>query len=224
MGGNYLEALGNRVDARVRMDVRRVERRWGLLLMVATVVFSRCAFGDESSPQAIVAELRSGNFEQALTNSDALLAKNPGDPMLRTLRGLALRGLGRWNDGLASFDRVLKADPDFSPALEAAAETAYLHKDARAAGYLERLLRLQPENDVANAMAGALAYEHHQCKVAIAHFQHSTRVLAQNQIGVSQYSACLLENNRAREAVSILARESAAAPAIKNLQYNLAVG
>src|SRR5882724_428920 len=193
------------------------------LLFLATQVSASFAFGADLNPQTVASELRAGNFRQALIDSEALLATHPGDPMVGTLRGLALRGVGRWKDGLRSFDTVLEKSPRFSPALEAAAETAYLNKDTRAVGYLARLLRLQPENEVAHAMAGAIAYEKHQCDVAIRHFQQSAHALAQSEVGVSQYSACLLKSGRTAEAVAILTRASAAMPASKNLQYNLGV-
>jgi len=107
--------------------------------------------------------------------------------------------------------------------LEAAAETAYLHKDARAARYLKQLLDKHPENETANAMAGALAYERHECKTAMRHFERSVAVLVQNEVAVSQFCACLLEAKRSADAVSILARATKIAPGNKNLQYNLAV-
>jgi predicted Zn-dependent protease len=211
------------MNALAKTKARNRGRLRAFLLFFAPLVSAPLAFGADLNPQTVASELRAGNFRQALIDSDALLAKHPGDPMLGTLRGLALRGVGRWKDGLRSFDTVLEKSPSFSPALEAAAETAYLNKDPRAPGYLARLLRLQPENEVAHAMAGAIAYEKHQCKVAINHFERSAHVLLQNEVGVSQYSACLLESGRAADAVAILKRASAAAPASKNLHYNLAV-
>jgi len=194
-----------------------------LLLFLAAQFLVCAARGAQLNPQAIAAELRSGNFQQALADSDSLLVQHPGDPMLFTLRGLALRGLGRWKESLSSFDRALKNSPNFSPALEAAAETAYLNKDTRTARYLDRLLRSQPLNETANAMAGALAYENHQCKAAIRQFERSLRILLQSEVGVSQYSSCLLGANRSADAVAVLSQAAKVAPGNKNLQYNLAV-
>jgi tetratricopeptide (TPR) repeat protein len=207
----------------VKTKVMETARFWVLLLFFAAQFLASGARGGESSPQTIAGELHSGNFQVALTDCDSLLARHPGDPMLLTLRGLALRGLGRWKASLTSFDRALKRSPNFPAALEAAAETAYLNKDARVADYLNQLLNKQPENETANAMAGVLAYEHHHCKTAIRHFERSVGVLVQNEVGASQYSACLLEANRSADAVSILAQAAKIAPGNKNLVYNLAV-
>jgi len=207
----------------LKTKVKKAGRPWVLLLSLGMQMFTSSLKAGQVNPPAIAGELRAGNFQQALADSNALLTQHPGNPMLCTLRGLALRGLGRWKESLTSFERALKNSPNFAPALEAAAETAYLNKDARATRYLSRLLSKQPDNETANAMAGSLAYERHQCETAIRHFEHSTRVLVQNEVGVSQYSACLLEAKRAADAVSILVQAAKIAPGNKNLQYNLSV-
>jgi predicted Zn-dependent protease len=223
MGFQRCDAFPKGADILAQIRIWKTQHFWALLFYLATQIFVSATRGDELSSQVIAGELRSGNFQQALADSDSLLTRRPGDPMLFTLRGLALRGLGRWKEGLTSFDRAMKNSPGYLPALEGAAETAYLNKDMRAAGYLNLLLRKQPENETANAMAGALAYEHHQCKTAIRHFERSASVLVQNELGVSQYSSCLLQANRAADAVSILAQAAKIAFTSKNLQYNLAV-
>ncbi|MGA2811309.1 MAG: tetratricopeptide repeat protein [Candidatus Acidiferrum sp.] len=192
-------------------------------MFLASLLFAGVCAADEPTPQQISAELQSGRFDDALKDSASLLAAHPNDPMAETLHGLAQRGVGSWKEALESFDKALAKAPSFPPALKAASETAYLNKDPRAIGYLHRLLLLQPGNAVANAMAGALAYERGDCSTSVRHFARSGATLFHSEIAASQDSACLLKLHRPSEAVAVLQQAAAADPANKTLQYNLAV-
>jgi len=174
-------------------------------------------------PADFVKELDDGHYQKVLVDLAPVLAAHPNDPLLWTVRGLALRGLGKPGDSLASFEKALKADPTYVPALEGASETAYTSKDRRASGYLGRLLKLQPANKTANAMAGTLAYEQHHCAAAVGFFERSQQQIDPDEIAVSQFSDCLLQLNRADQAVRLLSRALSSHLGSANLSYNLAV-
>jgi len=106
----------------------------------------------------VATALSSHPYAQALRLLAPLLQASPGDASLWTLRGVALDGEGRTRESLASFYQALALDGSFTPALEGAAQTAYLYDDPKALQYIENLLAREPENEVANAMAGALTY------------------------------------------------------------------
>ena len=194
-----------------------------LLVLLQFGCFLQTVRAESLTPATIAAKLRAGGFQQALVDSDRLLTAHPSDPVVGTLKGLALRGLGRWKESLARFDRVLKSNPSFLPALEAASETAYQNKDARAYVYLQSFVKRQPVNTTAHAMLGALEYERCNCKSSAEHFRRSEQIVSTNDIAASQYSACLLRLNRANDAVGVLQRAVASNPGNKDLQYNLAV-
>lgn len=54
-------------------------------------------------------QLSTGQPARALAGLDNLISRGHGDPNLRVLRGIALRGVGRLDDAVAVFEAVLKA-------------------------------------------------------------------------------------------------------------------
>ena len=167
--------------------------------------------------------LAAGRFAQALEIAGSLLKTQPNDPRLLTARGLALAGLGRHKDAVASFDRALQVAPNFMPALKAAAQTCYTRHDARAASYLARLLRLDPGDQTAHGMAGALAFEAGDCALAVKHFQSAKGECERNELASSQFGQCLIKLGRPGEAASVFRNLIANNPATGNGRYNLAV-
>src|SRR5436190_24235388 len=125
---------------------------------VVWLLLAGLCFGDDLSEA-----LRSHRYEDALAQAVAALRIAPRDPRLWTARGLALAGLGRTQDSLSAFSRALEVAADFAPALKGAAEVAYRARDPRAAVFLDRLIRLEPTNGTAHAMAGVLAFESGDC-------------------------------------------------------------
>ena len=167
--------------------------------------------------------LAAGRFAQALEIAGSLLKTQPNDPRLLTARGLALAGLGRHKDAVASFERALRVAPNFMPALKAAAQTCYTRHDARAASYLARLLRLDPGDQTAHGMAGALAFEAGDCALAVKHFQSAKGECERNELASSQFGQCLIKLGRPGEAASVFRNLIANNPATGNGRYNLAV-
>lgn len=186
-----------------------------LSLVFATLLLAVALGAADSLADA----LAGGRFQDALEMADSLLQTNPRDPRLWTARGLALGGLGRRQDSLASLDRALQIDPNFVPALQGASETTYRSRDKRAATYLEKLLRREPANETAHAMAAVLAFEARDCPAAVGHFEQSRRQVESNELASSQFGHCLLQLGRAEQAVKIFER----LPSSSNNRYNLAV-
>lgn len=168
-------------------------------------------------------ELNNHQYQKVLADLETVLPAHPHDPLLWTVRGLALRGLGQSGDSITDFEKALQVNPNYIPALEGAAETAYDSKDPRAPRYVSHLLKLQPANETANAMAGVLAYEQHHCASALGSFEKSKEQTSRNEIAVSEFSDCLLQANRSGEAVRILTRALSFHPDSSNLRFNLAV-
>ena len=172
---------------------------------------------------ALHAALESGRFEEGLSLASAMIRTRPNDPGLWTARGLALAGMNQAQQSLASFDRALALNPKFVPALRAAAQTAYQQKDPRAAGYLKRLLALEPANEAAHGMAAVTAFDRSDCQQAVAHFALSGSRAQADPLAASMYAQCLLRLNRASLAVDVLAASLSAHPSRHDLRYNLAV-
>ncbi len=162
--------------------------------------------GGAMSGESLSEALRAGHYREALDRADALLKTRPRDEQLWTVRGLALRGLGRDGESLAAFIKALELSPNFTPALKGAAEAAYNLRDSRAAEFLERIAAIEPSNTTARAMAGVLAYEAGDCASAVRSFERSRDQIEARVSAYAMYGECLLKLNRASEAVDALER------------------
>jgi tetratricopeptide (TPR) repeat protein len=178
---------------------------------------------DSTARHNVASAISSHHYNEALEHLAPLLRAHPEDASLWTLRGLALDGLKQTKQSLASFDRALSIHKDYLPALEGASQTAYRDRDPRATQYVHRLLAVDPANEVANAMAGALAYMVHDCAEVVSYFEQSRGAVYQDENALAEFADCLLKNGSIDEAVDVLARGSHLRPESVQLKYNLAV-
>jgi len=176
-----------------------------------------------ASEPEIAADISAHRDEQALHLISQLLPSSPRNIALWTLRGVALNDLGRTQESLASFNRALQIQADFLPALEGAAQTSYLHGHPSAMRYIGKLLALDPTNQVANAMAGALAYDAHHCDESVAYFARSQGEVFRQTKALDEYADCLLQQRQSQQAVTVLTRAVTLYPDSIQLKYNLAV-
>jgi tetratricopeptide (TPR) repeat protein len=195
---------------------------WVLFIIVLTVHAAHCE--DYSEFQHSVAKaIKSGQYDESLRMLDLLLKGHPEDPSLWTLRGLALEGKKNAKESLTSFDRAISIDKGFVPALEGALQTAYLHGDPRAARYALRLLAILPNNEVANAMAGALAYQSHDYSKCVNYFERSYGEVYHNENALSEFADCLLHQEMTGRVVEVLSTGLKLYPDSVQIKYNLAV-
>jgi tetratricopeptide (TPR) repeat protein len=193
------------------------------LLLVASFLASPGLGQESDATHRAAAAISAHQYKDALQILDPLLKQHPRDTRLWTLRGLALDGLGQTKDSLASFDHALLIQPSFLPALEGASQTAYLHGDPAAMRYVRKLLAAAPANPVANAMAGALAYQSHDCAGSVKYFQQSGEAVYQSTNALAEFADCLVKSDRAADAAQALARGVELHPESIQLKYNLAV-
>jgi tetratricopeptide (TPR) repeat protein len=196
-----------------------------LFLMSMAVLSAGPMFPQDYSKErnAVAQALKSQQPAEALKLLEPLLKEHPADPVLWTLRGLAMNQDGHTDESLNGFDRALSLDSHFLPALEGASQTAYLHGDKRASQYIDRLLVLQPANTVANAMAAALAYQAKDCDKSILLFERSGDEVYKSVTAVSEFADCLVQKDRLDEAGTALENESKLHPDSVQIKYNLAL-
>ena len=193
-------------------------------LRILPVSVSRSQPSDYTSSRNLAAsEISSGRYTDALNTLNGLLKVHRLDPSLWTLRGIALNGLGQTIRSLASFDRALFINSGFVPALEGALQTSYLRNDMSARHYARKLLAIEPENEVANAMAGALSYQDHDCISSIKHFERSKDEVFRSPTALSEYGDCLLREKRVTETIRVLTLGAQLHPESVQLKYNLAL-
>lgn len=176
----------------------------------------------QDTVRSITYALRSRQYDQAFQLAHAVLQQSPNDAQILTLEGLALAGLGKNKQALGDYDAALKVAPDYIPALEAAAQLEYNSDNERAVPLLNRLLHLQPDNLTAHAMLAAIAYGQDDCVMAVKHFQASGAALSSQPLALEEFGECLVELQRAEEAIPIFQRLMEKSPDDPRPRYNLA--
>jgi tetratricopeptide (TPR) repeat protein len=167
--------------------------------------------------------LRSRNYTQALTLSQAALAKRPDDCRIWTLRGMATAGTGNLPLALAAYQHALKIAPSYLPALEGAAQSEFQMGHDAARPLLLKVLVQRPEDPTSHAMLGVLEYRKKNCTDAVIHFQHAAAVTASQPEALTEYGSCLAILNRDEDAVLVFAEALALDPTKTEARYNLAL-
>jgi len=191
-------------------------------------VFVICAmpvFAQISSApdRQIESALREHDFRDALQLAQSAVQKSPQNPKLLFLEGMAFSGLGRQHDALNAYKRALAISPDYLPALEAAAQQEYQAQSKRAIPLLERIVQLQPANPTANAMLGVLNFREHDCASAVKHFRAASDLISSQPVALAQYGSCLMDLDKAEDAVPVFEKLLALQPEDPHARYNLAV-
>lgn len=150
--------------------------------------------------------LRAGDFESALRQTKAAVQVSPNDPRVWTLQGLAYQGIGQSTEALNSLKHAVRVKPDYLPALKAQAQIEYSSSDPHAGETLQRLVQLEPNEQVSHAMLGALAYGRRDCSAAVAQYKQSEQVIQSDTNALHQYAECLLRQEEAGPAAAIYRR------------------
>jgi tetratricopeptide (TPR) repeat protein len=99
--------------------------------------------------------LRSGKTQQALERADSYLAKNPRDPQMRFLRGVAQTDAGQTDEAIASFNQLIEDYPELpEPYNNLAVIYANTNQLDRARMALEMAVRNNPAYSVAHENLG----------------------------------------------------------------------
>jgi tetratricopeptide (TPR) repeat protein len=173
------------------------------------------------TPESVVQALQSRDFARALTLSQELARAHPTDPRAQTLKGMALQGLGRTQESLQAFEHALQIDPNNVAALEGAAQLEFQAGSPKALPFLEKLLRLNPHNQTAHAMLGALAFKRRDCATTVAHYRESPQAVANNVPALMQFGSCLFHLGRYAEAIPSFQRLVQLRPDDGGSAYNL---
>jgi len=172
--------------------------------------------------QLIEQALKTGDNTAALTMTRSALQAKPGDARLHTLEGIALSRLGKSKDALVAYQSALKTNSNYLPALEGAAEIEYQAKSASATGLLTRIVALQPNDQTAHAMLGAIAFGRKDCPVAVNHFRQSAQLIATNVSALQQDGVCHLRMKNLNLAIADFERVLSLQPDDAGTRRNLA--
>ncbi len=181
-----------------------------IVLLAAT---SQTAFAQKSAAvDAITTALRAKDFAQAVERSRSALQKTPNDPQLWTLNGMALAGIGKRAEGLQSFQRALKIDPNYLAALEGAAQAQYEAGSRAAVPLLNRILRLRPDDPTAHAMLAVLEYREGNCRATVEHFDKADALIASQLDALHAKATCLVRLGQPEAAIAVFQRTVALQP------------
>jgi tetratricopeptide (TPR) repeat protein len=171
----------------------------------------------------IASELHAGNYEKAKDLSQEALKHSPRDARLWTLDGIALVHLHDDPGALIAFQRALKLDPSYLPALEAAAELEYKAGNDGAAALLRQILKLRPDDRTAHAMLAGIAFTHGNCDEARDEFAKSQATVPNDVAPLQEFGSCLVKQKRNADALPVFAALSERQPGNSKGLYNLAV-
>jgi tetratricopeptide (TPR) repeat protein len=190
-----------------------------LLSLFSTLVMAQSAIPNVES---LVQELRQGNNQRALAIADGLLAANPKDCRLLSLKALALSGLNRPGDALEFFKKAIAQCPDYLPSLEGAAQIEYATKSDEAVTTLERVVSIQPSNVTAHAMLASALRVRNRCPDALSHYEASSALLASRPDLLQGYASCLAQIDDFKSALVRYLELLQANPA-DNIRYDVAL-
>ena len=150
-----------------------------ILMLVVYLVLS-CIFlhgqGAGEQETRIASALRDGDNAAALQLLGPALRQLPEDAQLWTMQGVAYDRHGNKKEALASFEHALKLAPDSIPALQGAAQINFDAGSPRAIPFLQRLLRLHPDDVTSHGLLAILEFQQGNCSGALPHFQKAAAV------------------------------------------------
>jgi tetratricopeptide (TPR) repeat protein len=176
------------------------------LFFILFAFFPQCGLAQNADAEQLMQALRAKDYPTAVSAADALLATRPSHPedcRILVMRGMALRGEGRVDDSLQSFQAALKACPRFVPALEGAAQIEYARRLPDAVPILKELISIKPEDPTAHAMLAVLAWQRGDCALAVPHFEKAASLVQQNPEAKREYASCLLAEGEAVRSVDL---------------------
>ncbi|MFQ5968153.1 MAG: tetratricopeptide repeat protein [Acidimicrobiia bacterium] len=196
-------------------------RGWCQILCLSALTLTIAAQQPSPGEAEAIQALRAQRYEEALASLEGLLQRHPNDPRLWTLRGMALSGLGRPAQSIASYEEALKRQSDYLPALQGAADVEFRTGRPQARERLERIVLLEPDNRTAQAMLGELAYRRRDCPVAVRYFDKSGDAVEADPVVLRHYAHCLFVVRRPAEAAPAFRRLVSLRPDDDALRYNL---
>ena len=190
-----------------------IYRIYRTCLLLAPFVFLAAMLAETANPtDAIVSALSNHEFEKALALLRPALQASPQDGRLWSMQATAYVGQGDKRQALASFRHALLISPDYPPALQGAAQIEYEAGSSAAVPFLQRLLRLRPDDQVSHGMLAVLEYQQGNCKLAIPHFEKAGALFDSRADGLHAYATCLMRLRRFNQAATILERAVALNP------------
>lgn len=187
----------------IRSQIRRLAVLCAFCVWALGMMCGATARSSGTNVERVIQLLQSHQFSLALQDTDAMLASQPHDCRLLSLRGIALNGLQRPVEAVQSFKKALRYCPENLLALEGAAEIEYARRQPDVVALLQRILKLRPDDVTTNAMLASVYRENGECKEALPHFAASRQIILQQPKYQQAYAFCLADTGRYKQAAAI---------------------
>jgi tetratricopeptide (TPR) repeat protein len=176
-----------------------------------------------NSISTIESQIRSQQYDQALSTLKTALRQSPGDHRLWTLEGICFALQGNDAGALAAFDHALRISPDYTPALRGEVQILYKTGNTRAIPLLKMLLKSDPSDTTAHEMLAELEQRAGNCQAAVAHFELSRNAIADHPASLEAYGYCLSKLGRTADAIPVFRQLIPLLPGRTYPSYDLAV-
>ena len=178
---------------------------WGLAALLLRASGAAAADCGPTAYDCALFHVGKREFVPAIRYLEKQLAAAPRDLKALNLMGIALTGAGKRDAANVRFREALALDPGFYPARKNLAINEYDSgrlEDAR--GHLEAVLKLAPDDAIANLYLAEIHYRAKRHRVALGYYAKSGGRYAQDPLWTLHYARGLLEGARTKDAVAVL--------------------
>jgi tetratricopeptide (TPR) repeat protein len=175
-------------------------------LLLAAVLTPLCVSAQSAQFEAIVSELQSKDFDNALQLLQPALKASPGNAQLWAMQGTAYSGKGQAKEALVSFRKSLKLSPDYLPALQGAAQIGFESSDPAAIPIIEHILRLRPKDATSHGMLAILQYQQGRWATAVTNFENAGSLFDSQPDALHAYATCLVKLKQYDKAIKVFER------------------
>jgi tetratricopeptide (TPR) repeat protein len=196
--------------------------KWAAFLVLCASFFAQ---GQQTNAALASVEslIRSQQYDQALQAAQSALLKTPNDFRLWTLKGIVLSIKGSNQDAVDAFQKALSLSPNYPVALKGEVQLLYQAQDKLAIPLLERILKANPKDEIAQEMLANLEEKQGNCEAAIDHFLLSTEAIRTHPGSLEAYGYCLLQTKQPQKAIPVFEQLAALLPERTYPKYDLAV-
>jgi tetratricopeptide (TPR) repeat protein len=189
--------------------MRPLRVSWLLIVCMQTCVPGAQSQGTTQEKKTLyeqaAADLQDGHPEAALAVLSPLIKSNPNDYKGLTLTGMALASTGRGEEAISTFEKALDARPGYPPALKGLALSEMtLNRYDAAKGHFGQLLTATPQDGIAHAGLGEIAFIQGRFDDAIHEFEKSDPLYRNDPRLLVEYARANIQKNQNAKAVAAL--------------------
>ncbi len=146
-----------------------------------------------------------GNFSAAVRLLRQILKQSPYDVKAQNLMGLALTASGKLREANGHFNKAIKLDPKFYPALKnLAINELQLNQVTEAEAHLQQALKIAPEDPAANLPLAEIYFQKHEFGRAVDHYIGSQGLFLRTPQTILNFARSCFESNQASKAAGAL--------------------